>query len=158
MEPDLRSLVLDVYDTQLGWWTPEHGELEIPEDWDFLIPGDAFVTRTVKGPASIGWRGCLGAATDLIVVDWACGPRRRPSLRRGTRRRRQRSTGLGAARPARRPASARRCAISSSWPTRWSPSWRSPPSIRRWRCGSRGSLPAGRRWWVAAESAEPGPC
>jgi hypothetical protein len=45
---DLRELQLDVYDTKLGWWTPDHGDIEIPDDWDFLPAGDAFLTRTVK--------------------------------------------------------------------------------------------------------------
>lgn len=56
-EDDLRRQLLDVYDTKLGWWTPEHGEIEIPEDWDFLPSGDAFVTRTVKaaGPYWLAW-------------------------------------------------------------------------------------------------------
>ena len=39
---------LDVYDTRNGPWNPEHGDIEIPEDWEFLPTGDAFVTRTVK--------------------------------------------------------------------------------------------------------------
>ncbi len=45
---DLTRLHLDVYATRDGPWNPEHGELEIPEDWDFLAAGNAFVTRTVK--------------------------------------------------------------------------------------------------------------
>jgi len=39
---------LDVYDTREGPWNPEHGEVEIPADWDLLPAGDAFMTRTVK--------------------------------------------------------------------------------------------------------------
>lgn len=39
---------LDVYDTRNGPWNPEHGDIEIAEDWEFLPTGDAFVTRTVK--------------------------------------------------------------------------------------------------------------
>jgi hypothetical protein len=39
---------LDVYDTRDGPWNPDHGDLEIPDDWEFLPTGDAFVTRTVK--------------------------------------------------------------------------------------------------------------
>lgn len=35
---DLASQQLDVYMTREGPWNPEHGDLEIPEDWDFL-PG-----------------------------------------------------------------------------------------------------------------------
>jgi hypothetical protein len=45
---DLTELHLDVYDTRDGPWTPEHGDVEIPADWELLPPGDAFVTRTVK--------------------------------------------------------------------------------------------------------------
>lgn len=42
------DLHLDVYDTRDGPWNPEHGNIEVPEDWEFLPTGDAFVTRTVK--------------------------------------------------------------------------------------------------------------
>jgi hypothetical protein len=62
-------LVLDVYDTKLGWWTPEHGELEVPEEWDFLMSGDAFVTRTVK-------------ATGIYWVAWLPRGRNRPHRRK----------------------------------------------------------------------------
>jgi hypothetical protein len=44
----LVDLHLDVYDTRDGPWNPEHGDVEVPEDWEFLPTGDAFVTRTVK--------------------------------------------------------------------------------------------------------------
>ncbi len=44
----MTDLHLDVYDTREGPWTPEHGDIEIPQDWEFLPTGDAFVTRTVK--------------------------------------------------------------------------------------------------------------
>jgi hypothetical protein len=47
-EPDPRALVLDAYETKQGLWNPEHGELELPVDWEFLPSGDAFVTRRVK--------------------------------------------------------------------------------------------------------------
>ena len=47
-EQDPRTLVLDVYETKQGLWNPEHGELELPADWEFLPSGDAFVTRRVK--------------------------------------------------------------------------------------------------------------
>lgn len=58
MGEDLLSDHLDVYDTKQGPWNPEHGAIEIPEDWDFLPRGDAFVTRTVKaaGQYWIVWR------------------------------------------------------------------------------------------------------
>lgn len=48
MEDDPTKAHLDVYDTNKGLWNPELGELELPEGWDFLPSGDAFVTRQVK--------------------------------------------------------------------------------------------------------------
>ena len=45
---DVGDVQLDVYDTKLGWWTPDQGDIEIPDGWDFLPAGDAFVTRAVK--------------------------------------------------------------------------------------------------------------
>src|SRR5438309_235498 len=33
VDDDIRELNLDVYDTKAGWWNPDHGELDIPEDW-----------------------------------------------------------------------------------------------------------------------------
>jgi hypothetical protein len=45
---DLAGLKLDVYDTRQGPWNPEHGEVSVPDDWDLLPAGDAFVTRRVK--------------------------------------------------------------------------------------------------------------
>jgi hypothetical protein len=45
---DLDRLTLDVYDTQNGLWCHEHGDLELPEGWEFLAAGDNFVTRRVK--------------------------------------------------------------------------------------------------------------
>lgn len=47
-EEDPRALHLDVYEAKEGLWNPEHGELELPADWEFLPAGDAFVTRRVK--------------------------------------------------------------------------------------------------------------
>lgn len=49
---------LDVYDTRNGPWNPEHGDIDIPEDWEFLPTGDAFVTRTVKaaGQYWLSWQ------------------------------------------------------------------------------------------------------
>ena len=47
-EPDLRTVDLDVYETRQGLWNPDHGGLELPEGWEFLPSGDAFVTRHVK--------------------------------------------------------------------------------------------------------------
>lgn len=55
---ELTGLHLDVYDTRQGLWNPEHGDLEIPDDWDFLPTGDAFVTRRVKAAGTfwVAWR------------------------------------------------------------------------------------------------------
>jgi hypothetical protein len=47
-DQDPRTLNIDVYETRRGLWNPEHGELELPADWEFLPSGDAFVTRRVK--------------------------------------------------------------------------------------------------------------
>jgi len=47
-ETDLTKLQFDVYMTRDGPWNLEHGEIEIPDDWEFLPSGDAFVTRRVK--------------------------------------------------------------------------------------------------------------
>jgi hypothetical protein len=49
---------LDVYDTKRGWWNPIHGELEIPDGWDFLPQGDPFLTRSVKA-AGTWWKAWL---------------------------------------------------------------------------------------------------
>ncbi len=55
---DLTGLQLDVYMTREGPWNPEHGEIEIPDDWEFLESGDAFVTRRVKAAGAywVAWR------------------------------------------------------------------------------------------------------
>ena len=55
---DLAQLQLDVYMTREGPWNPEHGDIEIPNDWDFLPSGDAFVTRRVKAAGTfwVAWR------------------------------------------------------------------------------------------------------
>jgi hypothetical protein len=57
-DEDLTQLHLDVYDTKEGLWNHEHGELAMPEDWEFLPSGDAFVTRQVKTAGSywLLWR------------------------------------------------------------------------------------------------------
>lgn len=44
----ITDLHLDVYDTREGPWNPEHGDIEVPDDWEFLPTGDAFITRAVK--------------------------------------------------------------------------------------------------------------
>jgi hypothetical protein len=43
---------LDVYDGRDGWWNPDHGVLEMPDGWELLPRGDAFVTRRVKAAGS----------------------------------------------------------------------------------------------------------
>jgi len=45
---------LDVYDARAGWWNPDFGELDVPDGWEFLASGDAFVTRRVKA-AGVYW-------------------------------------------------------------------------------------------------------
>lgn len=57
-EPDLTTQQLDVYMTREGPWNPDHGEVEIPDDWELLPSGDAFVTRRVKAAGTfwVAWR------------------------------------------------------------------------------------------------------
>ncbi len=45
---DLSALHLDVYDGRDGWWNPEHDVVALPEGWEFLPTGRAFLTRSVK--------------------------------------------------------------------------------------------------------------
>ncbi len=49
---------LDVYESRLGWWHPERGDLELPAGWALLPSGDAFVTRRVKA-AGVYWLAWL---------------------------------------------------------------------------------------------------
>ena len=55
---DLTGLQLDVYMTREGPWNPDHGDVEIPDGWEFLAAGDAFVTRRVKAAGTywVAWR------------------------------------------------------------------------------------------------------
>jgi hypothetical protein len=56
-ELDLSAQQLDVYvsrDVVDGWWSPEHGELAVPDGWALLPTGQAYVTRTVK-TAGVFW-------------------------------------------------------------------------------------------------------
>ena len=55
---DLAGHQLNFYMTREGPWNPEQGDLEIPEDWDFLPSGAAFVTRRVKAAGTfwVAWR------------------------------------------------------------------------------------------------------
>lgn len=68
-DTDLTRLHLDVYMTRDGRWNPDHGDIEIPDDWDYLQSGDAFVTRRVKA-AGVFW------------VAWRPRGRNRPRRRR----------------------------------------------------------------------------
>ncbi|KAA3640923.1 MAG: hypothetical protein DWP92_02075, partial [Armatimonadetes bacterium] len=58
VEMDLTTLQLDVYMTREGPWNPDYGEVEIPDDWEFLASGNAFVARRVKaaGVFWVAWR------------------------------------------------------------------------------------------------------
>lgn len=67
-EEELRTQHLDVYDTRAGPWNPDHGDIEIPEDWELLPTGEAFVTRTVK-------------AAGLYWLAWSPRTRQRPHRR-----------------------------------------------------------------------------
>ncbi len=67
-EEELRTQHLDVYDTRAGPWNPDHGDIEIPEDWELLPTGDAFVSRTVK-------------AAGLYWLAWSPRTRQRPHRR-----------------------------------------------------------------------------
>jgi len=53
-QEDPASENLDVYDTKAGWWSPDRGDLVVPDGWEFLASGDAFVTRRVKA-AGVYW-------------------------------------------------------------------------------------------------------
>jgi len=78
-DPD--RLNLDVYDTKNGLWCPEHGDLELPQGWEFLAAGDNFVTRRMKA-SGVYWtlwqpRGRHRAHRRKIGV---LAPRRRSRL------------------------------------------------------------------------------
>ncbi len=47
-ERQLTDEHLDVYDGRDGWWNPDHGVIELPDGWEFVPSGDAFITRRVK--------------------------------------------------------------------------------------------------------------
>jgi hypothetical protein len=79
---DPASANLDVYDTKAGWWNPDLGDLVVPDGWEFLASGDAFVTRRVKA-AGVYWnawkpknrrgghRRRLGLLAPTAVIDAA---------------------------------------------------------------------------------------
>jgi hypothetical protein len=56
VDADLSTEHLDIYSTREGEWNPEHGVVDIPDGWELLVSGDAFVTRTVKA-AGVYWLG-----------------------------------------------------------------------------------------------------
>ena len=103
VEIDLTTLQLDVYMTRNGPWNQDRGEIEIPEDWEFLPSGDAFVTRQVKA-AGVFW------------VAW------RP---RGRNRQHRRRLGLWAPKEAIEAAEAEAAATEEQRTTRREPSARS---------------------------------
>ena len=51
---DLTEVHLDVYDRGGGPWTPEYGDVDVPDGWEYLPSGDTFVTRQVKA-AGVYW-------------------------------------------------------------------------------------------------------
>ena len=53
------------------WWCRQYGSIEIPEGWESLPPGDAFVTRQVKlmGPHWIAKKPAKGYTRTLGI--WA---------------------------------------------------------------------------------------
>lgn len=89
-QEDPASENLDVYDTKAGWWNPDLGELDVPDGWEFLASGDAFVTRRVKA-AGLHWSA------------W------KPKSRRGGHRRR-----LGLLAPAAAIDAARNAAVETA--------------------------------------------
>ena len=53
------------------WWCRQYGSIEIPEGWESLSPGDAFVTRQVKlmGPHWVAKKPAKGYTRTLGI--WA---------------------------------------------------------------------------------------
>ncbi len=89
-QEDPGSEHLDVYDTKAGWWNPDLGDVVVPDGWEFLASGDAFVTRRVK-------------AAGLYWSAW------KPKNRRGGHRRR-----LGVLAPAAAIDAARNAAVETA--------------------------------------------
>lgn len=79
---DLSRLNLDVYATREGQWNPEHGELEIPEDWDFLAGGCVFDPNgdggwyLLGGVAASRPQSAASTATPAVGTKGAVGLRR----------------------------------------------------------------------------------
>lgn len=55
---ELAELNIDVYAGKNGPWNPDYGEVDVPDGWDLLPAGDAYLTRTVKagGRYWLCWR------------------------------------------------------------------------------------------------------
>jgi hypothetical protein len=157
-EVDLTQLHLDVYDTRDGPWHPEHGALAIPESWQFLPSGDAFVTRTVKaaGVYWVAWRPRgrnrphrrkLGLWAPLEAIEQArvaanqTASRRAQGRQQGARQR---------ARAEQRYRTDLAAAIVDFLAFR--------PPTNSWRSRSPTAPPNKPLRLAAAESAEPGPC
>ena len=96
-DADAAGLNLDGYDTREGLWNPDHGSVELPEGWEFLPAGDAFVTRQVKS-AGVYWtawrprgrnrphRRKLGLFAPTAAITRARGEAEQTSARRLSRR------------------------------------------------------------------------
>lgn len=76
---DVLAEHLDVYDTKTGLWSPDHGDVAIPDGWELLPSGDAFMSRRVKA----GVEATFGVSTTSgidrrvgAVGDDRCGPSR----------------------------------------------------------------------------------
>ena len=89
VDVDQSRLRLEVYESRGGSWNPESGMVVPPEDWEFLVTGQAFVTRTVG-------RGCVlaglgapksdAAASSAAGAVGTCGDHRaRDAVRSGDR-------------------------------------------------------------------------
>ena len=71
---DHSNEILWVYPPMTGsenWWCHKYGSVEIPEGWESLPPGDAFVTRQVKlmGPHWVAKKPAKGYTRTLGI--WA---------------------------------------------------------------------------------------
>src|SRR3972149_10782939 len=53
------------------WWCRQYGNIDIPEGWESLPPGDAFITRQVKlrGPYWVAVKAAKGYTRTLGI--WA---------------------------------------------------------------------------------------
>jgi len=71
---DCSQEILTVYPSKTmpsGWWCPRYGDIAIPEGWELLPPGDAYITRQVKrmGPYWVAKKPRRGYKETLGV--WA---------------------------------------------------------------------------------------